>query len=90
MASQSRSLAAAIVCVAVVVARVASPDQQSVWSGVYTDAQADQGAAVYKTHCVSCHGDTMAGGEQVPALARRDVRRDVGRRPALRSVRAHA
>jgi mono/diheme cytochrome c family protein len=42
--------------------------QQSVWSGVYTDAQADQGASVYKTHCLSCHGDTLGGAEQVPAL----------------------
>ena len=57
---------AVIVCTAAVV--VASPDQTSVWSGVYTDAQAEQGAAVYKTHCVSCHGDSLSGGEQVPAL----------------------
>ena len=42
--------------------------QQTVWAGIYTDAQADQGAAVYKTHCVSCHGDSLAGVEQVPAL----------------------
>lgn len=43
-------------------------DQQSVWSGVYTDAQAELGASVYKTHCESCHGDALNGGEQVPAL----------------------
>lgn len=46
----------------------ASTRQQSVWSGVYTEVQADQGAALYKTHCVTCHGDSLAGGEQVPAL----------------------
>jgi mono/diheme cytochrome c family protein len=62
-----RALAVAtIVCAAAVA--IASPDQTSVWSGVYTDAQAEQGAAVYKTHCVSCHGDSLSGGEQVPAL----------------------
>ena len=62
-----RALAVAvIVCAAAVV--IASPRQTSVWSGVYTDAQAEQGAAVYKTHCVSCHGDSLSGGEQVPAL----------------------
>jgi S-disulfanyl-L-cysteine oxidoreductase SoxD len=60
-------VAAAAMCVTAVVI-AASSDQQSVWSGVYTDAQADQGAALYKTHCVTCHGDTLAGGEQVPAL----------------------
>jgi mono/diheme cytochrome c family protein len=42
--------------------------QQSVWAGVYTDAQADHGASVYKTHCLSCHGEGLSGGEQVPAL----------------------
>jgi mono/diheme cytochrome c family protein len=61
-----------ITCAAIVYAIVVSPgvsaEQQSVWAGVYTDAQADQGAAVYKAHCVSCHGDALAGGEQVPAL----------------------
>jgi S-disulfanyl-L-cysteine oxidoreductase SoxD len=58
---------AAALCVTAVVIG-ASSGQQSVWSGIYTDAQADQGAALYKTHCVTCHGDTLAGGEQVPAL----------------------
>ena len=63
-----RPIAAAAMVCATALARVASADQQSVWSGVFTDAQADQGAAAYKTHCLSCHGDTMTGGEQVPAL----------------------
>ncbi len=61
------ALAVAAVLCAVAVAD-ASTGQKSVWSGVFTDAQADQGAAVYKTHCVSCHGESLAGGEQVPAL----------------------
>ena len=46
----------------------ASPGQRSVWSGVYTEVQADQGAVLFKTHCVSCHGESLGGGEQVPAL----------------------
>ena len=45
-----------------------TPQQKSVWSGVFTDAQAEQGAAVYKSHCVSCHGEGLSGAEQVPAL----------------------
>ena len=60
-------IGAAFVCV-IAVSTGATPEQHSVWSGVYTDTQADQGASLYKTHCVSCHGDTLAGGEQVPAL----------------------
>jgi mono/diheme cytochrome c family protein len=58
---------AALVCVTAV-STGAALGQQSVWSGVYTDAQADQGASLYKTHCVACHGDSLTGGEQVPAL----------------------
>ena len=58
---------AAFVCVTAV-STGATPAQQSVWSGVYTDEQADQGASLYKTHCVACHGESLAGGEQVPAL----------------------
>ena len=42
--------------------------QQTVWAGIYTESQAEQGASVYKTHCVSCHGEALGGGEQVPAL----------------------
>jgi mono/diheme cytochrome c family protein len=60
-------IGAALVCVTAV-STGATPEQQSVWSGVYTDAQAEQGASLYKTHCASCHGDALAGGEQVPAL----------------------
>lgn len=35
---------------------------QSVNQGVYTDAQANLGEAVYKARCASCHGETLAGG----------------------------
>src|SRR6187397_2004181 len=63
-----RILTAAAVAWLVAASLGASTRQQSVWSGVYTEVQADQGAALYKTHCVSCHGDSLAGGEQVPAL----------------------
>jgi mono/diheme cytochrome c family protein len=52
-----------------ILAGVGASAQPSVWAGVYTEAQADQGATLFKTHCVSCHGDTLGGGEQVPALS---------------------
>jgi mono/diheme cytochrome c family protein len=36
--------------------------------GVYTDAQATRGAAVYKEQCASCHGPSL-GGSLAPPLA---------------------
>jgi len=42
---------------------------KSVWDGVYSDAQARDGAELYGQQCASCHGDTLAGGEEAPPLA---------------------
>jgi S-disulfanyl-L-cysteine oxidoreductase SoxD len=41
---------------------------RTVRDGVYTDAQAMRGAAVYKEKCASCHGPTL-GGSLAPPLA---------------------
>ena len=41
----------------------------SVWSGVYSQAQADRGAAAYGQHCAACHGDALGGGDSAPPLA---------------------
>jgi mono/diheme cytochrome c family protein len=38
--------------------------------GVYTDAQAARGLAVYTgNHCVMCHGPALTGSDTVPPLA---------------------
>jgi len=52
---------------AVVAAQDAPP--RSVWDGVYTEEQARRGQALYNQHCMACHGDSLAGGEQAPPLA---------------------
>ena len=44
----------------------APPD--NVWDGVYTEAQADRGAALYKENCESCHAENMRGGPGVKGL----------------------
>jgi quinoprotein glucose dehydrogenase len=36
--------------------------------GIYTSAQATQGAAFYADHCASCHGASMSGEDMTPAL----------------------
>lgn len=39
------------------------------WDGVYTQEQAERGHSLYNQHCASCHGDTLAGGDEAPQLA---------------------
>ena len=63
-----KGLTAASIVWVIAAVSTGAPLQQSVWSGVYTEVQADQGTALYKVHCVTCHGDSLGGGEQVPAL----------------------
>src|SRR3954466_6294646 len=41
---------------------------RTVRDGVYTDAQAARGSAIYKEKCASCHGPTL-GGSLAPPLA---------------------
>jgi cytochrome c len=43
---------------------------RSVWDGVYNQAQADRGNALYSHECASCHGDNLMGkeSENSPAL----------------------
>ena len=43
-------------------------DARSVWDGVYTADQAKHGEASYKTGCASCHGETLKGSGESPAL----------------------
>src|SRR3954447_15799911 len=38
------------------------------WDGVYTEAQATRGEALYGQYCASCHGPDLAGGEMAPGL----------------------
>jgi cytochrome c len=39
---------------------------KTTWDGVYTDAQAARGAALYAATCAQCHGPTLAGAEGPP------------------------
>ena len=50
----------------------AQPPSKSVWDGVYTEAQATRGKALYSTECASCHGPELMGGEMAPPLATGD------------------
>lgn len=43
-------------------------------SGIYTEAQAAEGKALYKDACASCHGDNLMGTFETPTLNGRFVR----------------
>jgi mono/diheme cytochrome c family protein len=49
-------------------APAAQAGAKSQWDGVYTEAQAKRGQALYAEHCASCHGDELGGGEMAPGL----------------------
>lgn len=52
-------------------AQAAAPESHSVWDGVYTQAQAQRGQALYGQQCSSCHGEKLTGkeSEDSPALS---------------------
>ena len=41
----------------------------SIWDGVYTDAQATRGSTGFTGHCANCHGASLGGTGEAPALA---------------------
>ena len=47
----------------------AQPPTKSIWDGVYSEAQATRGKALYSEQCASCHGGELTGGEMAPPLA---------------------
>jgi mono/diheme cytochrome c family protein len=52
-------------------ARGVTQDTRSVWSGVYTAAQAERGKAVYAGHCARCHGDDLGATRAYPLAGER-------------------
>ena len=41
---------------------------QSVWDGIYTEAQATRGQPLYEVSCAGCHGTDLGGGDEAPIL----------------------
>jgi mono/diheme cytochrome c family protein len=72
------ALALLLWCVASAgVSVIADSAIRSVWDGVYTNAQADRGHALYERYCRACHGRYLEG---VAALA---TEQDWRGKPAL-------
>jgi len=60
-----------VVCVVVAgamatLAPVAAQGPKTTWDGVYTEAQATRGAALYAGACAQCHGPALTGAEGPP------------------------
>lgn len=47
---------------------VQAEQNKTVWDGVYSQEQADRGAATYKAQCSECHGNDLMGDGFAPAL----------------------
>ena len=41
---------------------------QSAWDGVFNQEQRERGKTAYDAQCARCHGETLGGGENSPAL----------------------
>ena len=63
-----RVLVAAALALAVSVAAVVSAQTDTVWKGVYSEAQAFRGEKVADTTCIGCHGAGFGGGDSGPKL----------------------
>ena len=61
-------LAATAFCIGVASRPVLAQAKQTVWDGVYTDAQADRGKGQYGQHCAVCHGAALEGNGESPPL----------------------
>ena len=46
----------------------AAAQPQTIWSGVYSEAQAYRGEKVADTTCIGCHGPKLDGGDSGPKL----------------------
>ena len=48
---------------------VHTQSSKSQWDGVFTEAQASRGEALYVDNCIMCHGTSLAGTILAPAVA---------------------
>ena len=69
-------LAAALCLSAAVGSSVWAQSGSSVADGVYTDAQAGRGETAFAAQCAPCHGQTLQGNGEAPALTGADFTAD--------------
>lgn len=64
----ARTAAASMANTKIIVNAPRGEVQGSVWDGIYSQAQAQSGLAIYQQHCASCHGQTMQGVPGIPRI----------------------
>ena len=69
---------------------VSAQAAKSVNEGVYSEAQAKRGEAIYKEQCAACHGDNLEGSGPMPPLAGKDFLANWQGKPVARRVREDA
>ena len=62
-------LVAGATCALAVAPGTRAQTRRTVQDGVYSNAQAARGAALYQVQCAGCHGDALTGGSAPPLLA---------------------
>ncbi len=62
-------MTAKIIVLTMIAAAVLAQASRSVWDGVYTDAQAKRGEALFAENCVTCHGPALEGDGEAPPLS---------------------
>lgn len=58
-----------LVLIVIAAALLAQSASRSVWDGVYTEAQAKRGEALFEQNCISCHGPALEGDGEAPPLS---------------------
>ena len=67
MSARTAFLAVAGVLTITLSYSVVQAQDKTVWDGVYTEAQAARGEALYGDKCAKCHGPDLSGGD-APSL----------------------
>jgi mono/diheme cytochrome c family protein len=73
---RSRNVPAALLILSAMAAMMGNASAQttkSTWDGVYSDAQASRGSALYFRNCAMCHGATLGGNGEAPPLVGRFI-----------------
>jgi mono/diheme cytochrome c family protein len=65
------AFATSIAVFALAAGAAAAPARNSIWDGVYTDAQAERGHTLYMQSCSRCHGADLSGTFEIPPLVGR-------------------